>query len=83
MFLATQPLLNSETVVAVLKLIPEPSQGLPREEAKEEDASMGSKDKFELERREVIEEFLEFSRRFPKQFKEAMVDSYLEWKEDL
>ena len=44
---------------------------------------MGSKDKFELERREVIEEFLEFSRRFPKQFKEAMVDSYLEWKEDL
>ena len=83
MFLAAQPLLNSETVVAVLKLIPEPSQGLPRGKAEEEDAAMGRKDKFELERREVIEEFLEFSRRFPKQFKEAMVDSYLGWKEDL
>jgi len=83
LFLAAQPLLNSETVVAVLKLIPEPSQGLPRGKAEEEDAGMGRKDKFELERREVIEEFLEFSRRFPKQFKEAMVDSYLGWKEDL
>ena len=67
----------------MLKLIPEPSQGLPRGKAEEEDAAMGRKDKFELERREVIEEFLEFSRRFPKQFKEAMVDSYLGWKEDL
>ena len=56
---------------------------MPGGKAKEEDAGMGRKDKFELERREVIEEFLEFSRRFPKQFKEAMVDSYLGWKEDL
>lgn len=81
LFLAAQPLLNSETVVSVLKLIPEPSQGLPRvEEAEEEDADVGRK---ELERREIIEEFLEFSRRFPRQFKGEMVDSYLGWKEDL
>ena len=29
----------------------------------------------ELERREIIEEFLEFSRRFPRQFKGEMMDS--------
>ena len=52
LFLAAQPFLNSETVVAVLKLIPEPSQELPREEAEEEDAGVGRKEKFELERRE-------------------------------
>ena len=41
----------------MLKLIPEPSQELPREEAEEEDAGgVGRKEKFELERREVIEE---------------------------
>ena len=77
LFLAAQPLLNSETVVAVLKLIPEPSQGLPRVEEEEED--VGRKE----ERREIIEEFLEFSRRFPRQFKGEMVDSFLGWKEDL
>ena len=77
MFLAAQPLLNSETVVAVLKLIPGPGQGLPRVEEDEE------VERKELERREIIEEFLEFSRRFPRQFKGEMVDSYLGWKEDL
>ena len=81
MFLAAQPLLDSETVVSVLKLIPVPSQGLPKvEEAEEEEADVRRK---ELERREIIEEFLEFSRRFPRQFKGEMVDSYLGWKEDL
>jgi len=81
LFLAAQPLLDSETVVSVLKLIPVPSHGLPRvEEAEEEEADVGRK---ELERREIIEEFLEFSRRFPRQFKGEMMDSYLGWKEDL
>ena len=78
MFLAAQPLLNSETVVAVLKLIPEPSQGLPRVEEEEEEEDVGRKE----ERREIIEEFLEFSRRFPRQFKGEMVDSFLGWKDD-
>ena len=81
LFLAAQPFLDSETVVSVLKLIPVPSQGLPKvEEAEEEEADVRRK---ELERREIIEEFLEFSRRFPRQFKGEMVDSYLGWKEDL
>ena len=48
----------------------------------EEAAGVEGKEK-ELERREIIEEFLEFSRRFPKQFKGEMMDSYFEWKEDL
>lgn len=76
LFLAAQPSLNPETVVAVLKLIPEPSLGLPQP-GDEED--VGRKE----ERREIVEEFLEFSRRFPRQFKEEMVDCYLGWKEDL
>jgi len=83
LFLAAQPLLDSETIVSVLKLIPEPSQGSPRGKEAEEDADVGRKENFELERREIIEEFLEFSRRFPRQFKEDMVNSYLGWKEDL
>ena len=83
LFLAAQPLLDSETIVSVLKLIPEPSQGLPGGEEAEEDADVGRKENFVLERREIIEEFLEFSRRFPRQFKEDMVNSYLGWKEDL
>ena len=79
MFLEAQPLLNPETVVAVIKLIPEPSPGLMRG-----DKEVVRKENFELEkRREIIEEFLEFSRRFPRQFKGEMVDSYLGWKEDL
>ena len=82
LFLAARPLLDPETVVAVLKMIPEPCRGLPGGEVGEEAAGVEGKEK-ELERREIIEEFLEFSRRFPRQFKGEMMDSYLGWKEDL
>ena len=82
LFLAARPLLDPETVVAVLKMIPEPCRGLPGGEVGEEAPGVEGKGK-ELERREIIEEFLEFSRRFPKQFKGEMMDSYFEWKEDL
>ena len=51
LFLAAQPLLDSETIVSVLKLIPEPSQGSPRGKEAEEDADVGRKENFELERR--------------------------------
>ena len=61
--MAAQPLLNSGTVVAMLKLLPEPSQGLPRVEAnEEEDSGVGKHEKFELERREIIGVLLEFPR---------------------
>ena len=87
--------MNSGTVVAVLKLLPEPSQGLPRVEAnEEEDAGVGKHEKFELERREIIAPavLLEFPSRFLKKFKVEMVDtdtghwtldSYNGWKGDL
>ena len=84
--MAAQPLLNSGTVVAVLKLLPEPSQGLPRVEAnEEEDAGVGKHEKFELKRREINGVLLEFPSRFLKKFKVEMVDtgSYNGWKGDL
>ena len=60
----------------MLKLLPEPSQGLPRVKAnEEEDGGVGKHEKFELERREIIAVLLEFPSRFLKRFKGQMVDT--------
>ena len=61
----------------MLKLLPEPSQGLPRVEAnEEEDAGVGKHQKLELERRKIIiGMLLEFPSRFLKRFKGQMVDT--------
>ena len=71
--MAAQPLLNSGTMVAMLKLLPEPSQGLPRVEAnEEEDSGVGKHEKFELERREIIiGVLLEFPSRFLKKWEKG------------